>query len=344
MNPRVSVILPCRNEARFIGPCIDSFLATEYPQDQIELLVVDGCSNDNTREVVERYTARYPWIRLLENPQRIVPTALNIGIRASTGEFIVRKDAHVVYPPDYIPKLIAALQTTDADNVGGRMLTVPATRTVMAEAIAMALSNPFGVGNSWFRIGTPEPRYVDTVPFGCWRRELFTRIGMFDEELVRNQDEELNYRLIRAGGKILLLPDVVSYYYARESPKLAARMLYQYGYFKPLVARKIGRIVTVRQLVPAAFVLSLALALALAMARPHTWPILGALVATYLTAALACSVGGIRERGWRRGLAMAGVFPVLHVAYGYGFLHGLWHLFVNHRTHWGDPATVPLTR
>ena len=344
MNPRVSVILGCRNEARFIGPCIDSFLATDYPKDQIELLVVDGCSNDATREVVQRYADRYPWIRLLDNPQRIVPTALNIGIRASRGEIIVRMDAHVVYPPDYIPKLVHALDTTDADNVGGRMLTVPATRAPMAEAIAMALSHPFGVGNSWFRIGTPEPRYVDTVPFGCWRRELFQRIGLFDEELVRNQDEELNYRLSAAGGKILLLPDVVSYYYARESPRLAARMLYQYGYFKPLVARKIGRIMTTRQLVPAAFVLSLALGAGLVLARPHLWPLPAIMLLTYLAAMLASSVGAIRSRGWRRGLAMAGVFPVLHVAYGYGFLHGLWNVFVNHRTRWRDPTAVPLTR
>jgi glycosyltransferase involved in cell wall biosynthesis len=341
---RVSVILPCRNEARFIGPCLDSFLATDYPKDQIELLVVDGCSNDHTREVVGRYTERYPWIMLLDNPQRIVPTALNIGIRASTGAVIVRMDAHVVYPPDYIPKLVAALASTDADNVGGRMITVPATKSPMADAIAMALSHPFGVGNSWFRIGTTEPRYVDTVPFGCWRRELFQRIGLFDEELVRNQDEELNYRLTRAGGKILLLPDVVSYYYARESPKLAARMLYQYGYFKPLVARKIGRIVTVRQLIPAAFVASLAIATALILVRPQLWPLLAVIVTTYLAATLLSAVGAIKERGLRRGLAMAGVFPVLHVSYGYGFLHGLWNIFINRRTRWRDPATVPLTR
>ena len=344
MNPRVSVVLPCRNEARFIGPCIDSFLATEYPQDLLELLVVDGCSNDATREVVQRYAQRYSFIRLLDNPQRIVPTALNIGIRASGGEIIVRMDAHVVYPPDYIPKLVRALQTTDADNVGGRMLTVPTTRAPMAEAIAMALSHPFGVGNSWFRIGTAEPRYVDTVPFGCWRRELFERIGLFDEDLVRNQDEELNYRLSAAGGRILLLPDVVSYYYARESPRLAARMLYQYGYFKPLVAKKIGRFMTMRQLVPAAFVLALALGAGLVIARPALWPLPGALLLIYLAAMLVSSVGAIRERGWRRGLAMAGVFPVLHVAYGYGFLHGLWNIFVSRRIRWRDPTAVPLTR
>ncbi len=344
MNRRVSVILPCRNEARFIGPCIDSVLATEYPRELLELMVVDGASNDATREVVQRYAERHAFIRLLDNPQRIVPTALNIGIRASTGEIIVRMDAHVIYPPDYIPKLVKALETTDADNVGGRMLTVPTTRAPMAEAIAMALSHPFGVGNSWFRIGTAEPRYVDTVPFGCWRRELFDRIGMFDEELVRNQDEELNYRLSAAGGKILLLPDVVSYYYARESPRLAARMLYQYGYFKPLVARKIGRFMTMRQLVPAAFVLSLALGAALALARPSLWPVLGVILLTYFAAMLFSAAGAIRSRGWKLGLAMAGVFPVLHIAYGYGFLHGLWNIFVNHRSRWRDPTAVPLTR
>src|SRR5204863_8804170 len=122
---------------------------------------------------------------------RIVPVALNLGIRAARGEIIVRMDAHVVYPPDYLSKCVSALETTGADNVGGMVVTLPANNEPMARAIAIALSHPFGVGNSWFRIGTREQREVDTVPLGCFAREIFNRIGMFDEELVRNQDDEL---------------------------------------------------------------------------------------------------------------------------------------------------------
>jgi glycosyltransferase involved in cell wall biosynthesis len=340
---RVSCILPCRNEERFIGPCLDSFLATAYPHDELELLVVDGCSNDGTRAIVEQYSARHPWIRLLENPKRIVPTALNIGIKAATGDVIVRLDAHVVYPPDYIPKCVAALERTGADNVGGMVVTLPANHTPMAEAIAVGLSHPFGVGNSWFRIGTTEARWVDTVPFGCFRRELFTRVGLFDEELVRNQDDEFNFRIIREGGRILLLPDVVSYYYARESPAHAARMLYQYGYFKPLVARKIGRVVTLRQLVPPAFVAALAGGIVLTLLWPRGGILLGALVVTYAAAALVSAAGQVRTRGIRCAAALAAVFPLLHIAYGAGFIRGLWSLLVS-RDRWRDPAAVPLTR
>lgn len=340
---RVTCILPCRNEEKFIAPCLESFLATAYPHDQLELLVVDGASNDRTREIVAEYSAKHPWIRLLDNPKRIVPTALNVGIKAATGDVIVRLDAHVVYPPDYIPKCVAALETTDADNVGGTVVTLPAIQTPMAEAIAAGLSHPFGVGNSYFRIGTREPRWVDTVPFGCFRREIFNRIGLFDEELVRNQDDEFNFRIIREGGRILLLPDVVSYYYARESPGLAAKMLYQYGYFKPLVARKIGRVVTLRQLVPPAFVAALALSASGALLWTPVAFLFAAIVLAYGTAALVSAAGVARTRGLRTALALAAVFPILHISYGAGFIRGLWSLLVS-RHRWTDPAAVPLTR
>ncbi len=340
---RVSCILPCRNEEKFIGPCLDSFLATAYPHDQLELLVVDGDSNDGTREIVQAYSAKHPCIRLLDNPKRIVPTALNIGIRAATGDVIVRLDAHVVYPPDYVPKCVAALETSGADNVGGIVVTLPANQTPMAEAIAVGLSHPFGVGNSWFRIGTAEARWVDTVPFGCFRRELFSRIGLFDEELVRNQDDEFNFRIIREGGRIMLLPDVVSYYYARESPGLAAKMLYQYGYFKPLVARKIGRVVTLRQLVPPAFVASLAIGAVLALLWPPAVVLLAAVILMYAAAAIFSAAGQVRRHGIRCAAALVTVFPLLHISYGAGFIRGLWSLLVS-RDRWRDPATVPLTR
>lgn len=341
---RVSVVLPCRNEEHYIAPCLDSFLATEFPKDELELLVVDGCSNDRTREIVASYAKRHRFIRLIDNPSRIVPTALNLGITAARGDIIVRMDAHVVYPPDYLTKCVAALESSGADNVGGMVVTLPASREPMARAIAIALSHPFGVGNSWFRIGTREVREVDTVPFGCFRRELFSRIGLFDEELVRNQDDELNFRIIRRGGRILLLPDVVSYYYARESPSLAARMLYQYGYFKPLVARKIGRVVTLRQLVPPLFVAALATLGILSFVWSPARILLGALVATYGAAAIASAAGSDKTRGFADRACLAAVFPLLHIAYGAGFLRGLWSLLVSRRDRWRDPAAVPLTR
>ncbi|MGH7607745.1 MAG: glycosyltransferase family 2 protein, partial [Gemmatimonadales bacterium] len=260
MIPRVTVVLPCRNEGRYIAACLDSILAAAYPPERLEVLVVDGMSDDGTRERVARYAAAHPRIRLLDNPARIVPTALNVGIEAATGDVIARMDAHVVYPPEYLPRLVHALAESGADNVGGCIVTLPADGTAVAQAIAIALGHPFGVGNSHFRIGARGARFVDTVPFGCYRRDVFARIGLFDEDLVRNQDDEFNHRLVRRGGRVLLLPDVVSYYYARGSFAQVARMFYQYGAFKPLVARKVGRVMTLRQLVPAAFVSGLAAA------------------------------------------------------------------------------------
>lgn len=343
VRPRVSLVLPCRNEAQHLAACLDSLLETTFPLDELELLVVDGQSDDGTRAVVARYAAHHPWIRILDNPRRIVPTALNIGIRAARAPVIMRLDAHAFYPPDYIERLLAALEETGADNVGGCVRTLPADGTTGAQAIAAALSHPFGVGNSYFRIGGgSRPRWVETVPFGCWRRSLFDRIGYFDEELVRNQDDEFNYRLLRAGGRILLLPDVVTRYVARRSHRQLARMLYQYGLFKPLVVQKVGRVVTARQLAPPALVVALAAGvLAAPVWRPAAllW---GALLALYASTALAGALASARTLGLRVALALAATFPFLHVPYGFGFLHGLWRAVA--RRPWQNPATVPLTR
>jgi glycosyltransferase involved in cell wall biosynthesis len=341
---RVSVILPCRNEARYIGACLDSILGGAYPADRLEVLVVDGNSTDDTRKIVKEYAERYPQVRLLDNPGRIVPKALNIGIRAATGDVIARMDAHVVYPPEYLPRLVAALAEGGADNVGGCVITLPADGTATAQAIAIALSHPFGVGNSHFRIGAREARFVDTVPFGCFRREVFARVGMFDEELVRNQDDEFNYRIVTRGGRIRLLPDVVCYYYARGSIAQLARMFYQYGAFKPLVARKVGRIMTLRQLVPAGFVAALAGALIGGVFwRPAL--LAGASVAAlYAAGVLACAAKVARSHGVRCAVALALVFPVVHLSYGIGFLRGLRGGLFGRRGRWRDPATVPMSR
>lgn len=339
----ISMILPCRNEAQFIGPCLDTLLASRVPAGSLEILVVDGMSDDATRSIVARYAARYPGIRLLDNPRRIVPAALNIGITASTGEIIVRADAHALYPSEYVPRLVEALATTGADNVGGRIVTLPQNDSPEAWAIALALSHPFGVGNSYFRIGSNAPRWVETVPYGCWRREVFDRIGGFDEELVRDQDDEFNYRLLRAGGRILLVPDVVSYYFARDSVRLTASMMYQYGYFKPLVARKVGRVMTARQLAPPALVLALLVGLALAPFSRWIALVWGLVIVVYALAIAAGAVTAGRSQGLRCVAALLKVFPSLHLAYGWGYLRGLWGTR-SAVGRWRDPAAVPLTR
>lgn len=343
-HPFVTVLVPCRCERQHIEACLDSVLASDYPRDRFEVLVVDGMSDDGTREIVEQYAARHPIIRLVDNPKKITPVALNIGIRAARGAIVLRMDAHVSYPPAYISRLVAALLETDADNVGAVLETTPTNDTPMARAIAVALAHPLGVGNSYFRIGTRAPRWVDTIAFFCCRRELFDRVGMFDEELVRHQDGEFNARLIKQGGRILLLPDVTCRYYARASLRQVARMFFQYGYFKPLVARKVGRFMTGRQLIPPAFVATLLAASVASIWWPLARVALAALTATYAIAIGAASVKATPRCGLGGALRLMVVFPVIHFCYGLGFWRRALELVVHPGRGRADAAAMPLSR
>ena len=343
-TPLVSVIVPCRNERDHIDGCIDSILANDHPREHLELIVVDGESDDGTREILAARARAEPALRWLPNPARTTPAALNIGIRASSGRVIVRMDVHCRYPAHYIRTLVAWLDRSGADNVGGACRTLPANDTPAARAVAVALSHPLGVGNALFRVGVSEPRWVDTVPFGCYRREVFERIGLFDEELVRNQDDEFNHRLLGHGGRILIVPDVISDYFARASLGKLALMYYQYGYFKPLVARKLGRVATLRQLAPPAFVLFLVLALLAApFGRMAAIPLVG-VAALYLGVVFAAALRVVLRSGPSLLAPLVAAFPVMHLAYGAGFLRG--SLDLARRTHAATrpDAAIPVSR
>ncbi len=321
--PRVSIIIPCRNEAGYIARCLASILAGDKPLDQLDILVADGRSTDGTRELLTQYCAQHASVRLLDNARGTTPAGLNVAIQASSGAVIIRMDAHVLYPPDYISLLVRGLEETGADNVGGVLETVPADNTPMACAIALGISHRFGVGNSHFRVGATERREVDTVPFGCFRREIFSRIGLFDEELIRNQDDEFNFRIITRGGRVLLLPEVSCRYFARRSLQQLARMYYQYGYFKPLVARKIGRIMTVRQLVPALLVAGLMSSALAAPWLPPARALLFLILGAYTSLVAVTALAAARVQGFRCATALLAVLPTLHFSYGIGFLLGI---------------------
>lgn len=343
-SPYVSIIIPCRNEAKGIRSCLESVVKSAYPKEQLELLVVDGRSDDKTRDIIDEFSSKYSWVRLLDNAQRMTPAALNIGIQSARGKVLIRMDAHTVYPADYVPKLVEWLERSGADNVGGVCITRPASDTPKAHAIAVGLSHPWGVGNSHFRIGVTAPKWVDHVPFGCYRREVFDKIGIFDERLIRNQDDELNHRLIRHGGRILLVPEIVSYYTARDSLKKLWVMYYQYGYYKPLAVRMLGTVVTLRQLVPTAFVGYLAVTAVLA-----PWSHLMALfcgigVVAYLTVDLIIGVSVAFKQGVRCGLWSALVFPILHVSYGVGYLKGIMDFLILRKQGASDPFALRLSR
>jgi glycosyltransferase involved in cell wall biosynthesis len=195
INFFVSIIIPCRNEEKYIGKCLDTLLKQDYPKDDLEILVVDGASEDNTKEIVKGYSQKYPFIRLLDNPKKYTPFGLNIGIKLSKGKIIIRTDAHSGYEKDYVSKCVKYLDEYKADNVGGGIKTLPAQNTIQAKAIAIVLSHHFGVGGAVFRKGAQKLVEVDTVFGGCYKKDVFDKIGYFNENLFRTQDLEFNMRL-----------------------------------------------------------------------------------------------------------------------------------------------------
>ena len=318
-EPSVTIILPIRNERQYIEQCLKGVLTQDYPQDKIEVLVVDGMSTDGTREIVTAFAARDSRLRLLDNPQCIVPTALNRGIEAGQGAVIIRVDGHAVIAPDYVRRCIDALDRVKADCVGGAIRTVG--MTLVARAIALAQSSPFGVGNAAFRY-TTRPQYVDTLAFGAYRREVFDQIGLFDEDLVRNQDDEFNFRLLRNGGKIWLDPSIRSDYFSRSSLRGLWRQYLEYGFWKVRVIQKHGRPASWRHLVPPAFVLALLGSIALDVSFDSVAYTLFVIV-PYLLVSLVVS-GRVAERnGWRYFSILPFAFGIMHFAYGLGFLLGM---------------------
>lgn len=322
----LSVICPIYNEENYIGKCIESILAQDYPKDDLEVLFVDGMSTDRTREIVEEYSTSYPYIRLIDNPKRIVPPAMNISIRASKGSIIIRLDAHAIFPNNYFSQLVHYLITLKADNVGGVCRTLPINDSVVCQSIASVLSSRFGMGNSHFRIGATEIMEVDTVPFGCFNRELFDRIGYFDEELIRNQDDEFNGRIIKNGGKIYLLPFLTIDYYARDTIKKVWKMFYQYGLFKPLVNKKLGSPATIRQFFPLCFVLGLLLGPILGLFDMTFMYLYGWVILLYIGIA---SYFSMRESlNIKRILTQVYIYFVVHFSYGWGYLNGIYKLLL----------------
>lgn len=321
----LSVICPIYNEEKYIAGCIESILAQDYPKDNLEVIFADGMSSDRTREIISSYTSIYPWIRLIDNPERIVPHALNRAIEVSRGDIIMRLDAHAVFPSNYFSELVSAIDIYGADNVGAICETLPINDTSTAKAIAAVLSTKFGMGNSDFRVGgLDEVKEVDTVPFGCWHREIFDRIGLFDVDLIRNQDDEFNGRLIKSGGKIYILPHVRVKYFARDKVSKVAKMFYQYGLFKPLVNKKLGSPATLRQFIPLLLVIGLIGGLGISFLwHPFFWAYLTG-VSFYLLLALYFSIKSSRHI--KQIFIQVFTYLTVHLSYGWGYLVGIWKL------------------
>jgi glycosyltransferase involved in cell wall biosynthesis len=321
VRPFVSVVMPVRNEAAYIERALAAVIAQDYPPDRLEILVADGLSTDGTRERVAAAARARPNLRLLDSPGRTAPCGLNVGVRAARGEIVVRVDGHCEIERDYVSRCVAHLEAGDGDAVGGSVETIGEDR--LADTIAAAMSSPFGVGGSAFRTVRGRTLLVDTVPFPAYTRAILDRVGPFDEELVRNQDDEYNARLRKLGGRVLLAADVRSRYYSRGSWRGLWRQYFQYGYWKVRVLQKHPRQMKLRHFVPAAFVGALALCGVLAFFwKPAAFAGLG-LLGFYALAVAAASLRAFREHGARvfPGLPLA--FVILHVAYGAGFWAGL---------------------
>lgn len=328
VNPFVSIVLPCFNEEKYIAECLDSIISNDYDKDRMEILVIDGMSEDKTRDIVAGYMKRFHFIKFIDNPKRYQTYALNLGVRVSRGEIIIRMDCHAIYCGHYISKTVKWLQKGDVENVGGICIAKAGSNTLIARSISIAMGHPFGVGNSYFRIGLKEPRYVDTVPFGAFRKSTFGKIGLFEEKFFSSEDDEFNYRIVRNGGKILLDPEIWSYYYARDSLRTLWKQFFNYGYYKTLVFKKYRFPSSYRQIIPLLFIIFILGGGVSSLVNPFFMNYYFSLIMVYIFLCLYFSVKItlLKCETFKMIFLMPLVFITLHLAYGTGFLKGMFRL------------------
>ncbi|MEX1245593.1 MAG: glycosyltransferase family 2 protein [Thermoanaerobaculia bacterium] len=321
--PFVSVVMPIRNEAPYIATNLADVLAQDYPRDRFEVLVADGMSTDGTREIVESLAAGEPRLRVVENPGRIVASGLNRAIAEARGEVIVRLDGHCEYPGDYLSRIVAVRAATGAANAGG--VLVPVGESFVQKSICGAFASRVGIGGAALRAqdAAAGVRDVDAVHGGCWLRETLREAGPFSEEMVRNQDDEMSFRLRRRGGRIVQAPSIRVRYVVRDRWSLLFRQFAQYGYWKVRLVRRYPRQSSLRHLMPAVLVVLLVAGF---FASPFSrWAAAGFLIfgSAYLAAialaALAASLS-LATRLWP-GVVLALI--TMHIGYGSGFLAGL---------------------
>lgn len=325
--PLVTVIIPCRNERNFIGDALDSVLANDWPAERMEVLVVDGMSDDGTRDVVREYAGRDSRVRLLDNPGLFAGDAMNVGISAARGDIIARLDAHGTVPDDYLREGAAILaERPDVWAVGGPMTRVG--NDADSRFVAAITSSNFSTGNAARRGGDYEGP-IDAVAFPVWRRDVFARVGRFDEAFVRNQDDDFDMRLRRAGGVVFQTPRLRVQYFVRGTPGRLFRQYFQYGAWKVLLLKKHGRLPGWTPLAPPAFFAALALGIAGGFVTPWAWLAAGALAALYFGADFVASAGVATKTNFSDFIRALTSFPRLHLAYAAGIVSGIWYSYVS---------------
>lgn len=325
MGKLVTVVIPCRNEEQYIANCVESILNQGYQN--LELLVVDGMSDDKTLDVLKRYSGDQR-LQILKNTEKVTPIALNLGIEHANGDIVIIFGAHAEMLPDYIEKCMRTFQIDEQIGcVGGVLYQLH--ENLKAKWISNAMSSPFGVGNAHFRTGL-KSGYVDTVAFGAYKKEVFYKIGLFDASLVRNQDDEFNYRLIQSGYKIYLNHEIKSNYYVRSSFMKLYKQYFQYGYWKVFVNKKHKTVTTYRQLVPAVFVASLVVGVVLALiSATLCWVYFSGILlyfgmSVFFAIKKTSSIQDVFGVIWS--------FLLLHIGYGLGYWKGFFEFIVLNKT------------
>jgi succinoglycan biosynthesis protein ExoA len=326
MQPVVTLIVAMRNEERHVARCVQSLRDQDYPAERLEVLFMDGRSTDATRDIVAKMIAGRAGFELVDNPGIIQSIAWNLGIERARGDLVGIVSAHSELAPDYVTRAVETLERTGADLVGGPARAE--SETVVGEAIALAMSTPFGVGGAEFRYATEESE-VDTVFMGVCKRALYERIGGFDAEMVRNQDDELSYRLLEHGGRIVCNPNIKSVYRNRATLRSLWKQYFDYGRWKVRVMQKHRNQMRPRHFVPPLFVSTLG-------ASALVPPALFAFAGLYGSATMAMSLL-IAARNRRVDVLpyLPAAFAILHVGYGAGFLKGLYQF----RDRWSDRAS-----
>ena len=324
MKKHVTIVIPCLNEEKYIEKCLDSIVHCDYDKAFLQVFVCDGISTDKTAAIIKTVEAKHSFIKLIENPERSTPKALNLGILNSTSDIVIILGAHAEIDTAYVSNCVKEFQRDEHIGcVGGIIDNIPENHT--AAIISAAMSSSFGVGNAYFRTDEKDG-YVDTVAFGAYRRHVFDKAGLFDEELVRNQDDEFNYRLHPAGFTIFLSRSIRSKYYVRASFKKLFRQYFQYGYWKVYVNKKHGAITTLRQMIPPLFCLFLYLGSILCFVVPYFYALFAAGLLLYLSTGLYFAVR--KANSLSMTIEVMYAFLILHISYGTGYLEGIFRFLI----------------
>jgi succinoglycan biosynthesis protein ExoA len=325
MAPKVSIIVPCRNEVKTIHLLLEALLEQDYPLEKTEVIIADGQSDDGTPEAIAAFQAQHPKLalKLVENKKRVIPSGLNRAIEAASGEFILRLDAHSVPQRDYVSRSIAALEAGIAENVGGVWDIRPQNNSWQARSIAEAAASPIGVGDAQYRYGQ-KAGYVDTVPFGAYQRLIIDQIGAYDETLLSNEDYEFNTRIRQAGGRIWMDPAIQCVYFARPSLRSLAKQYWRYGFWKVQMLKRYPKTLRWRQALPPLFVLGILVLLLAGLFLRPAWTLLGIVLGLYLLILLAAGLFTTLKKKdilFTMGIPLAII--TMHFSWGSGFLFGL---------------------